>query len=235
MPFPLNTRTMDDTRRRAVDTARGLLGRASRDPWGRLAVNAAVVLVCADSYLWLNNHLVPRFDFTWPAVDFAIPFLPWTLAVYFSYYAMLFAAAWVAPPRDFLKLMLGMLLTSAVAYASFILLTAHVTRPDPSALPSPFYRYVFSEFYKIDSPGNSMPSLHVALSMMIGLRLRLLKHGNWWLLWAVLVSLSTLTTRQHVVLDVVAGMALAGWVYRRLFGPIFATNTAEDEGERSPP
>jgi membrane-associated phospholipid phosphatase len=228
MPFSLNTRAIDNTRRRAVDTARSLLGRASRDPWGRLAVNAAVVLVCANSYLWLNNHLVPRFDFTWPAVDNAIPFLPWTLVIYCSYYAMLFAAAWTAPPRDFLKLMLAMLLASAVAYASFILFTAHVTRPDPSALPSPFYRYVFSEFYKIDAPGNTMPSLHVTLSMVIGLRLRLLKHGKWWLAWALLVSLSTLTTRQHVVIDVVAGFAVAGWVYRQLFGPIFANRAAQD-------
>jgi membrane-associated phospholipid phosphatase len=68
----------------------------------------------------------------------------------------------------------------------------------------------------VDASGNACPSLHVAFAVFtLGWLHRLLhemgagltiKTVNW--LWCAAIVYSTIATRQHVVLDVVAGAAL---------------------------
>jgi membrane-associated phospholipid phosphatase len=68
----------------------------------------------------------------------------------------------------------------------------------------------------VDLAGNACPSLHVAFAVFTGIWMdRLLKEMrsahvllalNW--LWCLGIVYSTLATRQHVVLDVIAGAAL---------------------------
>lgn len=79
----------------------------------------------------------------------------------------------------------------------------------------------------LDAPGNACPSLHVATAIFTALclhkLLRELPSPGWvellnWL-WCVLIVYSTLAIKQHVMWDVVAGIALAvvfGWLYRQL-------------------
>ncbi len=69
----------------------------------------------------------------------------------------------------------------------------------------------------VDAPGNAFPSLHVATSVFsaiwIDARLREIGLGHRWRwangLWCLAIVLSTVATRQHVVLDVVGGLVLA--------------------------
>ncbi len=71
---------------------------------------------------------------------------------------------------------------------------------------------------KIDLSGNACPSLHVATAIFTGMCLHQLflkiqapqwiRSGN--LAWCVLIIYSTLAIKQHVVWDVVAGLALGG-------------------------
>jgi membrane-associated phospholipid phosphatase len=69
----------------------------------------------------------------------------------------------------------------------------------------------------VDAAGNACPSLHVATATFSALWLhRLLRSTGarpwWWVLnagWLVLIVYSTLAIKQHVVLDVLAGTALA--------------------------
>lgn len=78
----------------------------------------------------------------------------------------------------------------------------------------------------IDAAGNACPSLHVATAVFSGIWLHhLLRRcgappailaGNW--AWCIAIAYSTLATRQHVVVDVLAGLALgalAAWLSLR--------------------
>jgi len=72
--------------------------------------------------------------------------------------------------------------------------------------------------YGIDLARNACPSLHVATALFSSLwlhwQLRQVGAGPAWrvlnVLWGVIIVYSTLVTKQHVVWDVVAGLALGG-------------------------
>jgi membrane-associated phospholipid phosphatase len=74
----------------------------------------------------------------------------------------------------------------------------------------------FSLIHSIDAPGNACPSLHVACAVFTAIWLnqllaeigtaRWLRAINW--LWCIAIAWSTVATRQHVTLDVLAGCAL---------------------------
>lgn len=85
----------------------------------------------------------------------------------------------------------------------------------------------------VDTAGNACPSMHVAIAIYSAVWLHAQLRGvgagwgwsvvNW--LWSLLIVYSTLATKQHVLIDVLAGTALGwggAWVallgYRRLFG-----------------
>ena len=84
-------------------------------------------------------------------------------------------------------------------------------------------RYPLLAFLKSsDATGNACPSLHVAFSVYAGFwlsrMLRVLGAPRVWLalnwLWCGLIVLSTMTTKQHVLIDVLCGAALGAFVFR---------------------
>lgn len=79
-----------------------------------------------------------------------------------------------------------------------------------------------------DAAGNACPSLHVAFSVLTALWLRRLLHrlaAPLWLrvgnaLWMLLIIWSTMALKQHVALDVEAGLVLGGtvgWLHLRFW------------------
>ena len=74
----------------------------------------------------------------------------------------------------------------------------------------------FSILKEVDASGNACPSLHVATAVFSGVWLhriltevnapRPLRVLNW--VWCIGIAYSTLATKQHVALDVIAGAAL---------------------------
>lgn len=100
----------------------------------------------------------------------------------------------------------------------------------PTAVPAAnidWARYPDVDFLKnIDAAGNAFPSLHVATAVFSGIWLhhllrrfgapRWLLVFNW--MWCIGIVYSTLATRQHVAVDVLAGLALgvpAAWLSLR--------------------
>lgn len=90
----------------------------------------------------------------------------------------------------------------------------------PTAVPAPLTDLTvypgFGLLQGVDAAGNACPSLHVATAMFTAVWIdRLLgdmsagapaRTANW--IWLVLIAYSTLATKQHVLLDVVAGALL---------------------------
>lgn len=157
-------------------------------------------------------------DWTLP-IDRAIPFVPWTVSVYFLCY-LFWAVGYVRSARQ--KKMLAYrffcadFLAKAVCLACFLLLPTTNVRPavDGSGLWENLMRFL----YRVDAPVNLFPSIHCLVSWLcwIGVRgrediPRWYRHFSFWT--AAAVCLSTLTTKQHVAADVVGGIALAeaGW------------------------
>jgi membrane-associated phospholipid phosphatase len=72
---------------------------------------------------------------------------------------------------------------------------------------------LWSVLQAVDRPANLFPSLHVANTCTCALALWR-ERGGWRLVapvWAVAIALSTLTTKQHLLIDLFGGLALAGF------------------------
>ena len=175
---------------------------------GRLVTTLVLLGATFIPYWWINDHTPPRFDYL-TRLDTAIPFLPWTLPIYQSFFVLIIAAAWVCEAPEFLRLLGAVLLANVIAYVGFLTLTAHYPRPDWHPIEPPWLREAFRSMFSQDAPGNTFPSLHVAVTTLLTLRLRRRRFDVLWLVWGALVVLSTLTVKQHFILDVVGGLALA--------------------------
>lgn len=184
-------------------------------PWGRMACGAAAVLAGSAGYLLLNGLVPSRFDLTTP-LDRAIPFLPWTFVIYMSVYVLPLAAAWRSPPEEYATLLVAAVPMLAVSYLAFLVLPSDYPRPDASLAGS--WEGAYRWLHATDGPANTFPSLHVAVTVLAVRRARTWPDGGRWVVWAGLIALSTLTTKQHYLADVLAGGALAwaceAWAFR---------------------
>jgi len=100
------------------------------------------------------------------------------------------------------------------AYGFFVFYPTIAPRPLISGAHS-FGAWGLSLLYSADTPYNCFPSLHVAHSFVSALTCGRLHRGvgRFALLAAFLVGLSTLFTKQHYILDVLAGVVLAALAY----------------------
>jgi fatty acid desaturase/membrane-associated phospholipid phosphatase len=198
-------------------------------------VSSTVVLMAGTLviYQWLNASLAPRYDLAVP-LDGAVPFLPWTWLVYVSFYLLLPLAAWWAPPGEYVKTLAAVLTANVVCWFGFVLFPAHYPRPSLEGVEPQWLQQALASMWADDLPGNTFPSIHVATSMLVALRLKQVRGGFGWVLWAVAIAVSTLTVKQHFVVDVVAGLLLALAVNALFFGPRVGA-AREDQPIPSPP
>lgn len=137
-----------------------------------------------------------------------VPYLGWTAFVYNSFLIQLPLAIFVVPKNAGY----GRAVTSAIGmiFTHFIIFFLF-----PTTYPRPEGNggcWVMVLVHLFDTPNNCFPSLHVATATYASLvvwRTMGVKPGIAMLSWSVLVSVSTLTTKQHYLLDVFSGWALA--------------------------
>jgi len=148
-------------------------------------------------------------------LDLAIPFVPETIWVYGTVsYATLCTFFLVRERADLRRLVLTLITAAAICWAGFAIYPVEFPRylyplPDDSSLST----LRLAELRLSDDPDNCLPSLHVALAAAIAATLRERTLPRWVRvaapLWAVAVAISTVTVKQHYVVDVWTG-ALAG-------------------------
>ena len=148
-------------------------------------------------------------------LDRAIPFLPWTVSIYFICYlfwAVNYILVLKQPEEKIWQFFSADFLSKLICFACFVLFPATLHRPQPDV--SDFWGQMVAFLYQSDAADNLFPSIHCLASMMSYLAVA----GNpvipksyraFSLVFALLVCLSTLTTRQHVILDVISGISLA--------------------------
>ena len=216
----------------ALDLALRTLRTSVRLAWFKALGTALFMTVFFRAYFYLLKHPAgPVTVMPLTALDRWIGFQPWALPIYLSLWVYVsLPVALMSSPREIAAYGLRIGTLCLLGLAVFYLWPTQV----PSVAED-WARYPgFSLLHGIDAAGNACPSLHVASAVFTGLWLNWmapalgwgerLKRFKW--LWCMAIAYSTMATKQHVFVDVVAGAllgALVAWMsaprtYRRRAG-----------------
>ena len=127
------------------------------------------------------------------------------------------------------------LMVMVVSYLGFLLYPTEAPRPQ-EVIGDGFLPWILRNVYSIDPPHGCFPSLHVAYSFVSALTCYRVHRGLGivTLLWATLIGISTLFTKQHYAVDVVAG-ALTAYAADLLFLRKYPREAvAESDRRRAP-
>ena len=168
------------------------------------------------AYFYLLKH--PTYPITVMPVtwlDRMIPFQPLAMPFYLSLWVYVsLPPALLASHREIFHHGAAISVTCLAGLSIFYLWPTAVPIPDIDWALHPNVSFLKS----IDSAGNAFPSLHVATAVFSGVWLHhlLRRFGapfwvqslNW--MWCIGIVYSTMATRQHVAVDVYAGLFLGG-------------------------
>ncbi len=187
---------------------------------------AAIAYTIWLAYFLATGHLASNLETMdlRSALDHRIPLVPWMVWIYdFTYILPIAVILLVRDGHILNRLLMAVYMGTLMATVVYFLV--------PIAYPAPVLGSSLSERFlewqhQIDfQPGaNKLPSLHVANSFMIWMAVRSRGRGlsALFLVMAVLIAVSTLLVKKHLVIDVVAGVAwgfgvwwLAGKAYDR--------------------
>ena len=178
-----------------------------------------VLLVALVPFYIFIPELLPRGTTYVPevALDRAIPLVPAWALVYGALYLFLILLPVFVVRQDghIRRTVYAYLLIWLTAYVFFAVYPTNAPRP-ARVIGEGFAMWGLRALYSSDPPYNCFPSLHVAHSFVSAwtcfrVHRRLAMFAT---VCAALVALSTLFTKQHYVLDVIAGVLLAAvaWV-----------------------
>jgi membrane-associated phospholipid phosphatase len=148
-------------------------------------------------------------------IDYAVPFIPWTVMIYLSEYVMVPLV--VILHRDLesfqsqVRITFGVLILCGLF---FMFWPTTYPRPVYPTQGSPFILFWLNVVAGADTPNNCFPSMHVAMSAAATWSLR---RRDWRLylffgLWAFAIFVSTLTTKQHYAVDILGGLGVLSTV-----------------------
>ncbi|OFZ20204.1 MAG: hypothetical protein A2X94_09900 [Bdellovibrionales bacterium GWB1_55_8] len=183
------------------------------------AVVATVLYLSSNHFHIFEPQLLPM-----SATDRMVPFVPETVWIYLSEY-FFFIAVFVlckdmANANKYLYSFIALQTVSVFIF--WIWPTTYPRELFPlnaAEMDSLTYR-AFSHLRVADSPANCCPSLHVSsvyLSAFIYLDDQK-KKFPFFFIWGTLIALSTLTTKQHYLVDVACGFTMAVlfyWIFHR--------------------
>ena len=153
---------------------------------------------------------VPSLAFAW---ERAIPFWAWTIVPYWSIDALYGLSLFVCTSRRELDTHAKRLLTAQLfAVACFVALPHRYSFDRPSA--DGVFGAMFDALAGFDLPYNQIPSLHIALAVVLWMLYARKTRGVVQALltiWFLLIGASVLTTYQHHFIDIPTGFAL-GWL-----------------------
>lgn len=209
-----------------------LLVKCGRTKWFYFAVGAVATLVL---YQVTNRfHLREPTLLEFGYIDRLMPFWSWTVWIYFTEYVIFFAAYFGLRNNEnvvrYFYSYMAILLLSVVVFVVFPVTFPRAEYPtlgnsiSDSAL-------LFLRTY-MDSPANCLPSLHVSSCFISAFcfwpesRVR----TGLFFLWSVLVSISTMTTKQHYWIDVWTAFLLTAVVYWFFFHYVKLSGSGSEAG-----
>lgn len=159
--------------------------------------------------LWRHHY-----DFMLP-FERELPLVPWTLTIYFGafvFWAVSLYFCSLQERRASDRLFCADVLTKIVSFLFFVFLPTMIVRPTVEG--TGLFDYGIRFLYAADRGDNLFPSIHCSMSWLCWLWVRGRKEiPLFWraasFVFAVAVCISTLTTRQHVFVDIIGGILLA--------------------------
>ena len=147
-------------------------------------------------------------------IDEAIPFVPEFVFPYMSLYALFWLPVIVSRNislRDFFGIIVATGGMFAVAFTVYLVVPSRYPRPDVSPDASFVYYVLAKALYAYDLPNNTLPSTHAAVVAIL-LSATRKKFGRRtyaiYALWGTSILLSTVTVKQHYIVDLVSGIIL---------------------------
>ena len=174
---------------------------------------AIALYLLANHFHLSSPQLLPM---SW--VDERVPFLPNTVWIYISEYIFFTVVYLVSRDMANLNKYLYSFLTLQIV--SVLIFWAWPTTFPRDQYPLPadlnfLTAFAFNTLRQADSPASCCPSLHVSsvfLSCYVFLHEQREKFPLF-LFWGILIAASTLTTKQHYLIDVFAGLGMSGLAY----------------------
>lgn len=140
-------------------------------------------------------------------LDDQIPFLPWSISIYYWIYILIFLPIFMI--RDFELFLAGSKAYSLgilISFVFFLILPARIEQPQISEVKN-FFDWWLLLNYTIDKPTALFPSMHVSNAFLSSIVILpwSKKVGYPANLFSFCICISTLTVKQHFLADVVAG------------------------------
>ena len=153
----------------------------------------------------------PRHHRTDIALDSRLPFIPAFALPYFSAYVLgLLGYVLMITHPDLGKVFWGYLFLVGIGSLCYVIFPSIVVRREDLEITG-LSTYALVRFQRLSGPYNVFPSMHFGyglFSALVGWHYYGLWLGGGLMLWATLVGLSTLLTKQHYILDLAGGMVV---------------------------
>ena len=186
-----------------------------RSNWAtKLAITFGLMVAFAVFYVLPQQYPVFAVTYLQPTrLDRMISFMPASAYLYDSLYLFMPIAPWLLRTKcELTQYTKGFLFMTAVASCFFFLWPTAVLRP-PEVRGANF---LYERLSRLDNDLNAVPSLHAAYALFHGECCHSVFHNGKWhnllrgffWIWASAIAASTLVAKQHVAIDVVAGVAL---------------------------
>jgi membrane-associated phospholipid phosphatase len=202
------------------------------EPTGKREYIERVLLTLGVALLFFLGYFAVGFstahrrthDFRTP-VDTRIPFIARTIWIYlWSFSASVIPLCFIRCRNLFRRSALAFGVAIGVSLICFAALpvTALHLRADPAQLNAPGPSdWAVAAIYSIDPPFNLFPSLHISLTALAAFAVWKAdrRYGALLFFGLALVAISVCTTKQHFVVDVLGGLAIAAAVGAAILAP----------------
>lgn len=164
-------------------------------------------------YLLLNHfHLFEPVELYLFPFEKSLPLVPSTIWIYLTDYFLPVLVLFLVKEDRHLRKLVGAFFTLlALHYLVFLFYPTAYPRVEVPADVTGLTGIAFTALHWIDTPANCFPSGHVSICYLGAFTMY---HVNryqfpFFLLWATLISFSTMTTKQHYFLDIISAVVLA--------------------------
>ncbi|MGG4490594.1 phosphatase PAP2 family protein [Metabacillus idriensis] len=155
--------------------------------------------------------------------DSFIPFVPVFILPYIFWYVFMFGFLlyfWWKNPSVYWKTIIAIVIGEIICFVTYFFFQTTVPRPQITG--DSFLLQLVSMIYKADAPLNCFPSIHVLTTMIIMLSFTKIKDTGkrmniFTQFTGILIILSTLFVKQHVIYDVISSVFLASGLWIILF------------------
>jgi membrane-associated phospholipid phosphatase len=167
---------------------------------------------------WLTSLRGEYFSLYFPG-ELNVPFVPELILIYLSMYVLFAMPPFFLQAAELTALGKQLIAGTLLSGLIFMLLPARLgfVRQVPEG---GFFGPLFSNMFAVDMPHNMVPSLHVVFSALILLALTGATTSEsyrlFWYGWLLVICASTMLVHQHHLIDVIAGLALAFLLRKRI-------------------